>query len=821
MLDRGMKRPPVGGNILIWGSGIKRPLFIVCVIILMVFGIMNMAGVFSSADDTKHAIGGALNIGSPVMPAHSTGGTQRSSYALATDQGIGAATDQGIGAALKKVREMWERRLFEIFPEPEGGVLCDLLLGDKKAISGEIKDLYTRNGIAHILSISGLHISILGLGLYSLLRRTGMPIWVCALASGIFLILYGILTGMSVSGRRSIYMFILKLMADSVGRTVDKPTSFALVAVLVLIPDPSIMAECSFLLSFGSAAGIYFLSPLFTKQFDALLNKSDKIALWRRTHKNTKLYSALQWLQNSLIMSLSVTLTILPVTLWFFYEYPVWSILLNLIVLPLMTLLVVSAFLAMLIPGTGLLGTPAYLILRFFERVCSLFDKLPFHSWNPGRPQILFIIIYYSVWMSVVLSPIIMKRLQMKKNVVASTNLSGKVIYPSAKKKLFELCKPCRFLDRFMLFFHHKANSVTFYRLLITMLFLCPLMFVWPKLPGNTLIVMDVGQGDGLIYYSDARDVYLFDGGSSSNNKVGRYVIKDSLKRFGLSHIDAAFVSHPDTDHCSGLIEIMENRDVWGFKIDAVILPGCVEDEMNYDVMNSRGAYRGNANTESIYDVSGLGLHNFYIIRELAESDQFKNKINVSYVCKGDTWKSGANSFYCLHPSKDFHAADPNEMSECFLVEFAGIDGPDLLLTGDIQGAGEAALKEALKDMLSEGVTSPSSNRCLRSLHSRDMPSEGVMCTDSPGSKAYIPSERITILKVAHHGSKYSTPASFLQLTEPQIAIISAGRKNRYGHPHTEVIERLGECNTNILNTQELGSFLLTIKRDRITCRCF
>lgn len=698
---------------------------------------------------------------------------------------------------------------------------------------------------------AGLHISILGLGLYSLLRRTGMPIWVCALASGIFLIMYGILTGMSVSARRSIYMFILKLMADSVGRTVDKPTSFALVAVLVLAPDPSLMAECSFLLSFGSAAGIYFLSPLFTKKFDALLNKSDKIALWRRTHKNTKFYSALQWLQNSLIMSLSVTLTILPVTLWFFYEYPVWSILLNLIVLPLMTLLVVSAFLAMLIPGTGLLGTPAYLILRFFERICSLFDKLPFHSWNPGRPQILFIIIYYSVWMAVVLSPIIMKKVQLKKNSFTSKGLFGKWIYPTAKKKLFELCKPYRFLDRVMLFFHHKANLITFYRLLITLLFLCPLMFMWPKLPGNTLIVMDVGQGDGLIYYTDARDVYLFDGGSSSNNAVGRYVIKDSLKRFGLSHIDAAFVSHPDTDHCSGLIEIMTNRDVWGFKIDAVILPGCVEDEMkgksmndeekndeetyleemnyekmnydvmNYDGMNSRGAYRKNANTENIYDVSGLGLHNFYAIRELAESDQFKKTINVSYVCKGDTWNSGANSFYCLHPSKDFHAADPNEMSECFFIEFAGVGGHCLLLTGDIQGAGEAAFTEALKDMLSEGVTSPSCNRCRRSLHSRDMPSEGVMCTDSPGSKAHIPSGGITILKVAHHGSKYSTPTSFLELTKPQIAIISAGRRNRYGHPHQEVLERLKEFDANILNTQELGSFLLTIKRDRITCRCF
>ena len=111
-------------------------------------------------------------------------------------------------------------------------------------------------------------------------------------------------------------------------------------------------------------------------------------------------------------MSTSVTLTILPVTLWFFYEYPTWSILLNLIVLPLMSILVMSGLLAMLVPGLGILGTPAYMILKFFETVCGLFDRLPFHNWNPGRPQVPVMVIYYLIWLSVVLSPFCLNKNQ-------------------------------------------------------------------------------------------------------------------------------------------------------------------------------------------------------------------------------------------------------------------------------------------------------------------------------------------------------------------------------------------------------------------------
>jgi len=68
------------------------------------------------------------------------------------------------------------------------------------------------------------------------------------------------------------------------------------------------------------------------------------------------------------------------------------------------------------------------------------------------------------------------------------------------------------------------------------------------------------------------------------------------------------------------------------------------------------------------------------------------------------------------------------------------------------------------------------------------------------------------VLKVGHHGSKTSTSESFLGYTDPEYAIISAGKNNRYGHPHKEVLDILEKFETKILRTDELGA--ITIQSD-------
>ena len=69
----------------------------------------------------------------------------------------------------------------------------------------------------------------------------------------------------------------------------------------------------------------------------------------------------------------------------------------------------------------------------------------------------------------------------------------------------------------------------------------------------------------------------------------------------------------------------------------------------------------------------------------------------------------------------------------------------------------------------------------------------------------------VELLKVSHHGSKNATSAEFLGLVRPRIAVISCGRKNSYGHPHEETMERLDEAGAKVLRTDELGAIIFTL----------
>ena len=69
----------------------------------------------------------------------------------------------------------------------------------------------------------------------------------------------------------------------------------------------------------------------------------------------------------------------------------------------------------------------------------------------------------------------------------------------------------------------------------------------------------------------------------------------------------------------------------------------------------------------------------------------------------------------------------------------------------------------------------------------------------------------ITLLKVAHHGSKNSTSEEFLQMINPAIAVISCGKNNRYGHPHEETLERLSEADISWFCTKDYGAITVSV----------
>jgi len=609
-------------------------------------------------------------------------------------------------------------------------VMSDLLFGDKAGLDSDIKELYQRAGISHILSISSLHISILGLGLYKLLRKLRCPIKISALVSAIVLLMFGIMTGMSTSAARAIGIYIIAVGAQLLGRTTDKLTSLALVATILLIINPSQLTDCGFLLSFCSVLGICCLYPVLKSIISNHINSQtlyhpNTISFkCKKVLKKTTLFAA-----DSLLAALSITLTTLPIQLYFFYEIPIFSCIINLLVIPLLSILMISGYISVFFPFLYLPTKLCSLILDFYELLARISDSIPCGQWNPGRPPIFAILLYYLLWLAVVLYPIYHVKMH-------------------------------RFRPQYLII----SYSVIFAALI--------LFFNLCTLPANSILFLDVGQGDCILCYTDSHEVLIFDGGSSSRSKVGQYIIKSTLKYYGFSHINAIYISHSDSDHTNGLLEICVNRKRWGFKID-----------------NIYTTYFRNSDFESI---EGLCI----------------NRIAAGYEAE-----YGSLQLTCLHPSADFVSADftsadfssadfsssdfsssdfsssnfasldSNSTSMCLLLQFTDshiYSGDNkacttVLLTGDVEGLGESLLNDAIS-----------------------------------------PHFPITLLKVAHHGSRNSTSDQFLNAACPKYAFISAGRNNSYGHPHEETLARLTDHACSYYSTIDYGAITLNIRNRSI-----
>lgn len=252
-----------------------------------------------------------------------------------------------------------------------------MLLGEKSDLDSELKLRYQMTGMIHILAISGLHISILGMGLFNLLKRIGLGNTGAGLISLTVMIQYGMLTGGSVSAMRAVCMFLLSVGAKIAGRTYDLLTSVSLSAVLMLLDSPAYLYSSSFLLSFGAVAGLGALSPCLI-EFAGTRRKLIRGAL----------------------SSFSVQLVTLPVMLTFFGEVSVAGIFLNLFILPTVGGVLLSGLCCCILgmfhtEAAVMAALPGRGLLLFYEKCCILAGKLPFCTWVGGKPEIWQIVIYY------------------------------------------------------------------------------------------------------------------------------------------------------------------------------------------------------------------------------------------------------------------------------------------------------------------------------------------------------------------------------------------------------------------------------------------
>ena len=282
------------------------------------------------------------------------------------------------GQFLLDMREKFGK-IFDKAAGESAPVFRAIVLGDKGELAPETKMRYQMAGIIHILAISGLHISVLGVGLYELLMRTGLGIRLAGMVSLTVMLGYGIMTGGGVSTMRAVIMFLVSVGAKLLGRIYDMQTALSLAAVLILLDAPAYLLDGGFWLSFGAVTGVGIIAP----EFCGICKVKGRLG---------KMF----------VSSLAVQVTTLPVMLWFYGEISIAGVFLNLLVLPTVGIVLGSGAAAAL---AGLGGNAAAMLcilpgrglLWVYEGLCELAEKIPFCTWVGGKPEIWQMGVYYAM----------------------------------------------------------------------------------------------------------------------------------------------------------------------------------------------------------------------------------------------------------------------------------------------------------------------------------------------------------------------------------------------------------------------------------------
>lgn len=578
----------------------------------------------------------------------------------------------------------------------KNGIIGAIILGDKTDLDSDIKELYSVSGIAHILAISGLHISFIGMAIYRLLKRRFRFLFSAAVSIPVVLS-FGIMSGFGISTIRAIIMFILKIIGEVLGRKYDAITAISLAGLVLLVQNPFVVCNSGFQMSFGAIIAIVLILPIV----EEILNTDNKII---------KVLSA----------NFTISLVMNPILAWNYYELPTFSFLLNIVVVPLMSVVIVSSIVgifcscimfgfgkAVIFPGCG--------ILELYTFLCNIINKSSVASIVVGQPKVTIIIVYYAILLVVLfgLKNIRTKytRAEKERNIIKKE--TGLVLEKKAKKER-----------------RIKGQNVKLRLACIVGFFLLNCLIYYIPNPGFYITFINVGQGDGILIHGDNGTKVMVDGGSTSEKQVAKNCIVPYLKAEGIGTIDYSIITHTDKDHISGILEILENNNSNRIRIKNLVMP---DINMKDDTYN-----------------------------ELIEKAKLK-KINVLYIKKGDTLSLGKTKIKCIYPETTTTASDKNDYCTVLSVKNKT---SKILLTGDIS----KEIEEKIKDDIEENYT---------------------------------------VLKVAHHGSNYSSSEKFLKKVNPKYSIISVGKNNSYGHPGNETMERLRKQGGVIYRTDEKGGITI------------
>jgi len=259
------------------------------------------------------------------------------------------------------LKEKMRQSIRSSFLPPQSSLLEGVLLGDKSAISQDVKDDFRNTGLSHIIAVSGLHIVILSSIIMYILLMLGLWRNQAFYGAIIFILIYVVLVGALASAVRAGIMGAIYLLGQKLGRQSMSSRTIVLAGALMLLFNPLLlMHDVGFQLSFLAVLGIILLDPII-KTLIAFPAKNENIL-------------------SLFTVTLSAQIFTLPIIIYNFGSISLVSLLTNILILPVIPGVMLFGFLSA-VAGTiwsslgWLISLPCYFLLKYVFYVVNYFSK--------------------------------------------------------------------------------------------------------------------------------------------------------------------------------------------------------------------------------------------------------------------------------------------------------------------------------------------------------------------------------------------------------------------------------------------------------------
>lgn len=601
-------------------------------------------------------------------------------------------------------RKVLGEKINENLPEDKSNLLKSMIYGESINIEDQIEEDLSRNGLSHIIAVSGTNISYLLMLIFIVFdddKKESRLYFSLAIVS-----IFCVMASFSISILRATIMNVISTTCKYFNIQLKKYTSLILSAIIIYLYNPFCIFNIGFVFSYLAVIGIIAYQAEIYSLFDVKLKRVLRYNYVEKNKIKLAVYNFLTVVIKIIAIYISVQILVLPMQIYYYGEFSLTAIISNILLYPIISVIFFLGFLLLFLSFipfvSNILFNCEYLMLNLLIELSGYLVKFEMPVIIP-KPNLAILLLYYIF--------LILFRYR-KKSIL---------IVKKQNTKLLKLI-----LNLFFIMY-----------LIYTSCYYINVIYI-----EDYIYFFNVEQGNMAFIRYNRKNI-LIDYGSTTK-KLASNVFANFCKQKGIRNIDLLFVTHLHDDHVNGIF-----NETSKITIDKIIYSYPKEESENFIKLKE---FAKNNNI-SILESNIFDKYNYDNLEIITLSPQNNEKIVADDI-------HNANSQVLLLSVNDenfLFMGDATIETEKYILE-------------NIEKLEDKQLKDTIKEKL----------------------------------------KNIQVIQIGHHGSKTSTSKEFLEYIKVKNAIISA-KKEKYGHPHQETINKLNEYNISIYCTENRGAFKLSI----------